>query len=233
MEEELVRATKLASLGEMAAGIAHEIKNPLTGISLGLELLESEISPETKMGKIVEKISRDIDRINEIVSHLLDLARRKKPEMELLSINEIVKDVLLNIAPLAKQSNVKVKTDLHKKLPPINADESQLYQVFLNLGLNSIQAMTDGGRFTISTDKTDRYGKKKVAIIFKDNGPGISKENLHKIFEPFFSSRKGGTGLGMSISHRIVKDHGGSIEVENETGRGAKITVLLPVQKKK
>ena len=231
MEEELIHSSKLAGLGEMAAGIAHEIKNPLTGVALGLEKLENTVSLGTKEVKVLNKVLEDIDRINEIVSRLLDLSRKKKPEMEVLYINDIIKDVLLNIGPLAKQENVEVVTNLNKDLPRINADGGQLYQVFLNLGLNAIQAMPNGGTLAISTDKTDSNGEKRISISFKDSGIGISKENIRKIFEPFFSSRKGGTGLGMSISHRIVKDHGGNIEIESEPGKGTEIIVLLPTYK--
>ena len=227
MEEELIHSSKLAGLGEMAAGIAHEIKNPLTGVSLGLEKLENALSLGTKEAKVLNKVLEDIDRINEIVSRLLDLSRKKKPEMEVLDINDIIKDVLLNIGPLAKQENIEVVTNLNKDLIQINADGGQLYQVFLNLGLNAIQAMPNGGTLAISTDKTDSDGEKRISISFVDSGIGISKDNIRKIFEPFFSSRKGGTGLGMSISHRIVKDHGGSIEIESEPGKGTEIKVLL------
>ncbi len=229
MEEELLHSAKLASLGEMAAGIAHEIKNPLTCISLGLEKLENSIPAESDGTRTVEKISREIERINEIVSRLLDLSRRKKPELETLHANAIIRDVLLNITPLARQEHAAVKTELAPGIAPINADGGQLYQVFLNLSLNAIQAMPKGGTLTITTGEVESDGRTMLAISFADTGVGISKDNIRRIFEPFYSTRKGGTGLGMSISHRIIRDHGGRINVESDLGRGTTITVLLPV----
>ena len=229
MEEELLHSAKLASLGEMAAGIAHEIKNPLTGIALGLEKLERSIPAESNGMQTVEKISREIKRINEIVSRLLDLSRKKKPELEMLHVNAVIRDVLLNITPLARQKRAAVHTELAPGLSPLEADMGQLYQVFLNLSLNAIQAMPKGGTLTIATRELESNGNRTLAISFADTGVGISRENLRRIFEPFYSTRKGGTGLGMSISHRIVQDHGGRISVESEPGHGTTITVLLPV----
>jgi signal transduction histidine kinase len=149
--------------------------------------------------------------------------------MEILQVNGIIRDVLLNIAPLAKQNRTTVKTELSAALPALNADGGQLYQVFLNLALNAIQAMPSGGALTIATRESAYEGKRMAAISFSDTGVGISRENLRRIFEPFFSTRKGGTGLGMSISHRIVRDHGGRIDVTSVPGHGTTITVLLPV----
>ncbi len=228
MEEELIRSTKLAGLGEMAAGIAHEIKNPLTGVSLGLEKLEKAVQPGSREEKVLEKVSRDIDRIDNIVSRLLDLARRKKPELEPQNVNDIVNDVILNISSPATKKRVEIKTPLDDDLPKIYGDENQLYQVFLNLGLNAIQAMNNGGILTISTNRINREGKREISVAFQDTGIGISRENIEKIFEPFFSSREGGTGLGLAISHNIIKDHGGEIKVESVFGEGTTITVFLP-----
>lgn len=228
MEEELIRSTKLAGLGEMAAGIAHEIKNPLTGVALGLEKLEKSVQPGSREEKVLEMVSLDIDRINNIVSRLLDLARRKKPDLELHRVNDIVNDMILNISSPSTQKGIEINTSLTEELAKIYCDESQLYQVFLNLALNAIQAMDKGDTLTISTTRINRKGAKKIAISFRDTGVGISRENIKMIFEPFFSSREGGTGLGLTICHNIIKDHNGELVVESIFGEGTTMTVLLP-----
>lgn len=227
MADELARSNQLAGLGEMAAGIAHEIKNPLTGISLGLEKLERVIPSGLGEEIVLEKITCDIDRISDIVSRLLDLARKDKPEMEPVNLNEILSDVILNISSPAKQAEVELKTSFSEKLPSVNADENQIYQVFLNLALNAIQAMPEGGTLSISSTPVDSEKNPGVMISFQDTGKGIREEDLEKIFEPFYSTRKGGTGLGLAISHNIIKDHGGKIEVESTVGKGTTVNIIF------
>jgi PAS domain S-box-containing protein len=235
LEQKTQLASRLASIGELASGIAHEINNPLTGVIGYAELLMQEDVPE-HIKKDLEVIHEGAQRVAGIVKGLLKFARQSRPERVLVNINEIIEVTLRLRAYELETSNIKVTTNLADELPLIVADPGQLQQVFLNLIINAEMEMRlshSRGKLTIKTKSTDNT----IRICFKDNGPGVAEENLEKIFDPFFTTREAGqgTGLGLSICHGIITEHGGRIWVESQSGKGATFIVELPIvlQKKR
>ena len=226
-QEKLIRTARLASLGELAANVAHEVNNPLTGI-LGYTSLMRDDMPDTNPDK--EKLNviyNETIRIKHIVRNLLDFARQREPKLDKISIVDVVKDTLNLISHLAKVSNVKIVEEYIDDPPPVSVDVQQMKQVFLNLFNNAIYAMPKGGVMKIMVSKE----VKGVNIRVQDSGGGIPKDIIDKIFDPFFTTKPQtkGTGLGLSISHGIVEKHGGTIEVESEVGKGSVFTIRLPV----
>jgi signal transduction histidine kinase/CheY-like chemotaxis protein len=222
-------ASRLATVGQMAAGIAHEINNPLTALVGFVQLLMARKLPEDVM-KDLRVISESAQRVTDIVRRLLTFARQYQPERSRLNINELIKATLELRAYELRTGNIKVTTELDPELPETVADGGQLQQVFLNLIINAETEMTSAhgrGNLLIKTETIDGA----IRISFQDDGPGIPKENLERIFEPFFSTRKAGkgTGLGLSICHGIITGHGGRIYAESEPGKGATFIVELPV----
>jgi signal transduction histidine kinase len=228
-QEKLYLTERLASIGEMAAGIAHEINNPLTGIIMLSQLLErSNIPDEVK--KDVIDIKSEASRVADVVKNLLAFARKQPPSRQLTQINRIIEDVLRLRQYEQTVNNIEVSLDLAPDLPEIMVDNVQMQQVFLNLVLNAEYSMTQSdkqGRLLIASYVSDG----KVVVSISDNGLGIEQENLTKIFQPFFTTKEvgKGTGLGLSLCYGIVKRHGGTISVISEPGKGAKFTVELPI----
>jgi len=229
LQQELYESGRLAAIGELAAGVAHEINNPLTAI-LGFSQRVLRKSHNKSLARDLNRISGEALRAARIVQNLLTFARRREPEKEDCDANDILQRALELRAYELKTSNIKVVADLTPRLPKVRADSHQIQEVFLNVVLNAEQAMVEahqGGTLAIKTCKNKGY----VQIVFSDDGPGIAKENLHRIFLPFFSSRadKGGTGLGLSICHGIVTEHGGKIHAKSQLGEGTTFVVELPV----
>lgn len=225
-QEKLIRTARLASLGELAANVAHEVNNPLTGI-LGYTSLMIDDMPDTHPDK--EKLNviyNETMRIKHIVRNLLDFARQREPKMDKTCIVDVVKDTLSLISHLAKVSNIKIIEEYIDNPPLVSVDTQQMKQVFLNLFNNAIYAMPKGGVMKVMVSKE----AKRLNVSVHDNGGGIPKDIIHKIFDPFFTTKPQtkGTGLGLSISHGIVERHGGTIEVESEIGRGSIFTVRFP-----
>jgi len=229
LQQELYESGRLAAIGELAAGVAHEINNPLTAI-LGFSQRVLRKSHNKSLARDLDRISGEALRAARIVQNLLTFARRREPEKEDCDANDILQRALELRAYELKTSNIKVVADLTPRLPKVRADSHQIQEVFLNVVLNAEQAMVEahqGGTLAIKTCKNKGY----VQIVFSDDGPGIAKENLHRIFLPFFSTRadKGGTGLGLSICHGIVTEHGGKIRAKSRLGEGTTFVVELPV----
>jgi PAS domain S-box-containing protein len=229
LQQELYLSSRLAAIGELAAGVAHEINNPLTGIlGFSQRLLRKSTDEEARRG--LERIHSEAQRAAKVVGNLLTFARRREPKKQYTDINEIVQKALELRAYELKTGNIEVITEFTSSLPWTMADFHQMQEVFLNIILNAEQAMTEtnhGGRLTIKTEE----GKRCLRISFADEGSGIAKENLDKLFDPFFSTRgeRGGTGLGLSICHGIVTEHGGRIYAKSKAGKGATFFVELPV----
>lgn len=219
------RADKLATVGELAAGAAHEIRNPLTAIRSSLQYLESK-SPDETSRTLLATALRETDRIDGIVSALLAFSRPSEISKERHDLRETIEESLDLIAIQAKKNMVAVS----KAVPPepllIRADRGQLKQLFLNVFLNAIQAMPGGGRMGIEARLKD---ERKALVAVTDSGEGIPEENLDRIFDPFFTTKKGGTGLGLSICYNIVKSHQGEIEVKSKAGQGTTILISLPL----
>ena len=233
-EEQLKQATrqqigqseKLASIGRLAAGVAHEINNPLTGVLTFAHLLRQKENMTGQDKQDLDLIVHETSRAAEIVRGLLDFARERPVVKELLDLNEVTRQTLRLIRSQKPVKQVAIVEDLAADLPRVDADKNQLQQVLVNLSLNACEAMPNGGTLSISTLAQDG----KVLVKLTDTGCGIKKEHLGRIFDPFFSTKPvgKGTGLGLSVSYGIIQQHGGSIEVESEEGKGSTFTVVLP-----
>jgi PAS domain S-box-containing protein len=229
LQQELQIASRLATVGEMAAGIAHEINNPLTGVIGFAQLLMKKDIPDDVRGD-VHIIYEGAHRVASITSNLLTFARQYKGKRESTDINDIIKTTLAMRAYEMESSNIKVTTELDPDLPRTIADAGQLQQVFLNIILNAETEMITahgGGNLLVKTERIDDA----IRVSIKDDGPGIARKNLEKIFDPFFTTRDvgKGAGLGLSVCHGIVTGHGGKIYAESKFGKGATFIVELPI----
>jgi PAS domain S-box-containing protein len=229
LQQELYLAQRLAAVGELAAGVAHEINNPLTGV-LGFSQRLMRKSTDKEVSRDLEIIHDEARRAADVVQNLLTFARRRQPKKEYTNINDIVKRTLELRSYALQTSNIEMVTALAHSLPQVMVDFPQIQEVFLNIILNAEQAMSEAhgrGKLIIKTQRI----KDHVRISFADDGPGISPENLVKVFDPFFTTReqKGGTGLGLSACHGIVTEHGGRIYLRSKPGQGATFIVELPL----
>ena len=231
-ESRLVQAAKLAAVGEMAAGVAHELNNPLTTALGFTELVLEDLPEESSIRSNLELVLREAQRARDVVRRLLDFARQGESVHIRSNINEIVTDILALVNHLLRTSGVQVFTSFADGLPWVSVDRSQMKQVVLNLIHNALHAMPTGGELHLTTASRRRDKKDWVAICLKDTGMGIAPDDLERIFEPFFTTRSkdGGTGLGLSVSYGIVADHGGLIEVESQVGKGSIFTIWLPIE---
>jgi len=229
MREGLAHASKLAALGETAAAIAHEIRNPLTVISAYIQLTRQHVPSNTKVLGHLDRVEREIQRLNRVAQHLMSYSSRSNPAWTKVPVNALVEDTLWLIRPRAHAQHVEVMTDYDASSPAVQGDRDQLTQVLLNLLVNACQAMPDGGRIQITTGVKGEGDEAQVTIQIADTGCGIPEEHLPNIFQPFFTTKgKDGTGLGLAISSRIARDHHGTIDVQSEVGRGSVFLIALP-----
>ena len=222
-QENLVRTEKLYAVGEFSAGVAHEIKNPLTSIKLLMQTLAHKKQAVSSEDFAI--FEGEINRIDRIVKEFLAFARPKKLEKKSVNINNALNEVITITSPKMKQSRIELVQDFASGLPVINGNRDGLKQVFLNLVLNSVQAMDEGDTLTIRTMSYD--GKLEVEI--KDTGFGIPAKNLKRIFDPFYTTKEDGTGMGLAIAYTIISDHSGTLNIESKTGIGTTAKVVLPV----
>ena len=229
-ESRLLQAAKLAAVGEMAAGIAHELNNPLTTVTGFVELTLNDLSPAAASRADLELVLREANRARDVVRRLLDFARQTESSRARTDLTEVIEDVVALTRHLIHTSGVELVKDF-AALPWISIDRNQMKQVFLNLIHNALQAMPSGGELYLKTC-VERKGKREwVKTVVRDTGEGIRPEHQARLFEPFFTtkSERGGTGLGLSVTYGIVTEHGGTIDVESESGRGAAFIVWLPI----
>jgi PAS domain S-box-containing protein len=229
IEEQIAQADKLASIGQLSAGIAHEINNPL-GVILGYtQLLIRNEAPETEKFGDLKTIEKHVRNCKAIVEDLLNFARSSKPNEDVIRVDETMEDVLSFMQQHAGLDNISVKTNYDSAVPEMLLDEKKIKQVFMNLIMNAKHAMGKEGSLTISTEY--RKNKGNVVIKIADSGHGIDKKDMARIFDPFFTTKPTGegTGLGLSVSYGIVKNHGGDILVESEVGNGSTFTIILPL----
>jgi two-component system NtrC family sensor kinase len=227
-QDQLIQSEKLASLGKLAAGIAHEINNPLTSILINSHLIAEKLNKDTQCKDNLELITDETARCSAIVKGLLEFSRQTQPEKRLTDVNEVVEKTLLLLSSEALAHKVAIHRDLDLTLPEIMIDGNKIEQVFTNVILNALEAMPAGGDLFIRSKFLPE--NHFMALDFQDSGCGISKENISKIFDPFFTTKeKSGTGLGLSVSYGIVQQHGGRIEVQSEVGKGTTVSILLPV----
>lgn len=239
--QRIERAAKLASLGEIISGIAHEIKNPLAGISCAIQIFYSELSEDDSRKAVIAEVLNQVNRLDRIIKDLLSYAKPKPPMFVPSKISDILEKTLFLVYQEAKKQNIIIDNQVSTKMPELLIDPDQIQQVFLNIIINAVQAMPNGGILTISAsmknkEEVQQEIKKQVVddmfivIKFHDTGKGIPQEDLAFIFEPFFTKKTKGTGLGLSISRKIVHEHGGEIIVESEVGKGSLFSVYLPIR---
>ncbi len=236
LEEHLRRSDKLAALGTMAAGMAHEIKNPLSSLKVFTQMMPMKFDNAEYRKKYSEIMPREINRIDRIVEGLLSYARTSRPNYELVSLNEIIEEA----AGFFKQSAEEKKVDIRTSLVDVHdiiGDRQQLSQVFVNIILNAVQSIETGGSVDISSKKIGKKIKGEerecVCVEIKDTGVGIGEEDMPKLFDPFFTTKYGGTGLGLTIAHGIIDGHGGLIEAESSLSKGSVFRVCIPVGQRK
>jgi two-component system NtrC family sensor kinase len=225
---QLFRSEKLASIGKLAAGVAHEINNPLTGVLTNASLLLEDLPDGDPKKEDVNVIVSETIRCREIVKRLLDFARQTKPQKKLTNINSLVDNIVLLVRNQTTFRNINIERKLEDSIPEIMADSDQIQQVIINFILNASDAMPNGGSLVIQSRVMDN--KEYVELKFTDSGHGIPEENKNRIFDPFFTTKETGTGLGLSISYGIIEQHGGLIHVESELGKGTTFIVQLPIK---
>ncbi len=229
IEEQIAQADKLASIGQLSAGIAHEINNPM-GIILGYtQLLLRNAVPESENYQDLKTIEKHVRNCKSIVEGLLNFARTSKPKTDVIRIDEAMEDVLNFIQQHAGLDNIDIKKDYDLSVPEMHLDEKKIKQVLMNLIMNAKHAIGDAGTLSLSTgfNSSDH----QVYVEIEDNGYGIEKKNLARVFDPFFTTKPTGegTGLGLSVSYGIIKNHGGDILVKSEVGKGSAFKIVLPV----
>ncbi|MBK5275038.1 MAG: HAMP domain-containing protein [Desulfuromonadales bacterium] len=226
--QQLEQADRLASIGEMAAGIAHEIKNPLAGISAALSIIRDDITVADPRNAILGEVLQQVQRLDKTVNDLLFFGKPSLPELTCIDINYILETTCKFASQHRSVMNIKKEINLAPDLPPVYADGKQMQQVFLNLILNAFQAMAGGGTLTITTGTVMRQGREYVSIDVADTGSGIPPQVLEKIFTPFFTTKAQGTGLGLPICCKLIKLHDGDIRVSSDDRHGTIFTVELP-----
>lgn len=228
LEDQLLQAEKLSSIGLLAAGIAHEINTPITGISSYTQMLLKEDVESDRRKSILEKIEKQTFRAAEIVNSLLSFSRMSGSEFKAVDINQLITDSLALLDHQLQLNHIKVESDFENALPPIYGNMGKLQQVFVNLFLNARDAMPSGGELAIHTGMNESM----VVVDISDTGTGIAKEYLKKIFDPFFTTKSigKGTGLGLAVTYGIVQEHGGRIFVDSDSGKGTRFTLKLPTR---
>ena len=223
--EALARSETLVALGQLSAGIAHEIRTPLTSIKLFIQSLEEELPLDDEQNRGFDIIRGEIDRMEETVRRFLDFARTAEPKFEMVAINKIIADAVSLVKTRIKRRGIILETS-EGALPPISADKKQLTQVFLNLFLNSIEAMPAGGKIVVSVGLNEN--EESLMITVEDTGCGIEESEIPYIFDPFFTTKETGTGMGLAIVYNAIEQHSGKIEVESRAGEGTRFTLSLP-----
>lgn len=233
-QEERASGEKFATLSQLSAGVAHEVGNPLNALQIHLELLKKEIKKlssksREKLINFVKVIREEIDRLDKIVTQFLEASRPSPLKLEEVMIENIMEELITFLSPEFRKNKIEIRENYLSYIPSVLLDRNQIRQAFLNIFKNSIEAMPKGGHIYISTFlKGDR-----VEIRIQDEGIGIPKDKLYRIFEPYFTTKEKGSGLGLMITYRIIKAHGGEIKVKSKVREGTEITVVLPIKRGK
>lgn len=230
INEQLVRSAKMASLGQLSATIAHEIRNPLTSIKMRLYSLEEELKSKHNTKDDMNVITEEINRMEKTVKNFLDFARLPEPNLEKCNLNQILENTISLVLPKANSQNIQIQKRFDTLSPRLEVDKEQMRQVFLNIMLNAIEAMPNGGTLEIATTKNQDKKLKNISEIkIRDTGVGISGDFKKRLFEPFFTTKTEGTGLGLFIASRIIQMHKGTIEIDSQPQQGTTVTVKLPI----
>jgi two-component system sensor histidine kinase HydH len=230
LQEKVRRSERLASLGRLAAGIAHEIRNPLSSIRGFAQYFMRRLKGQEEEQGYASIMVKEVDRLNRVITELLDFARPKEPHREPQSLEEIANYSLMLLNSEFSQKKIIIEKFFAPNLPKLEVDRDQISQALLNLFLNSLESMEGGGKIEISLKRIDQPLALEVAVT--DTGRGIAKEDLGKVFEPFFSTKRKGSGLGLAIVHQIVTSHGGDIAVNSREGMGTTFRITLPVNER-
>jgi len=234
LTEEKIESERITTLTMLAAGVAHELGNPLNSLTIHLQLLSRrlrKLDPKSanKLEELLEIAQGEIKRMDGIITQFLAAIRPTQPQFNRLHLNDLIQETLKVLKPELKQANVRVKLELRSDLPAMLLDGDQIKQAFYNLIRNACQSMPNGGVLTIGGTFNDF----EVRLSFDDQGKGISAESMGNLFQPFYTTRKSGTGLGLLIVRRIIREHGGEIELESKVGEGTRINIYLPLAEKR
>jgi signal transduction histidine kinase len=228
IEEQLRRSEKLSTLGEMAAVLAHEIRNPLGSIRGTAEILRDDYRPGDPKHEFIEIQIKETERLNHVVEDFLRMARQQPLDLRDCSIREELETIVTLVAKDAQDRGVSLRLEQNVEQAVIRGDGEKLRQGFLNIVINALQATPSGGSVSISLNKVESG----FVINFRDSGPGISPENLQRIFEPFYTTKSDGTGLGLAVTRKIIDGHAGTMDIKSEVGRGTTVSVRLPLQER-
>jgi PAS domain S-box-containing protein len=233
IQEEILRMDRLVSLGKLASGIAHELRNPLAGIKTTAQALGEEMSGDDSRREYLHRITKEIDRLNDLLKTFFSFAKPQNLNLVYCHIKDIINEIIPFLIKEIADKGIRFIETYHPQLPKIKVDKTQMHQVFLNLFLNAIQAMPNGGELTIEANPMISNSLKEVKqnfvkIVISDTGRGIPSQIVHKIFDPFFTTKSKGIGLGLSITYQIIKKHGGTIKVESQWEKGTSFVINLP-----
>jgi PAS domain S-box-containing protein len=233
IQEEILRMDRLVSLGKLASGIAHELRNPLAGIKTTAQALSEEMSFNDSKREYLSRITKEIDRLNELLKSFFSFAKPQRLNLASCHIKDIVNEIIPFLIKEIADKGIRFIEIYHPELPKIRVDKNQMHQVFLNLFLNAIQAMPTGGQLRIQVHPlisggSDGISQRFIQILISDTGKGIPANLVNKIFDPFFTTKSKGIGLGLSIAYQIIKKHEGTIQVRSEWERGTMFDIRLP-----
>jgi two-component system nitrogen regulation sensor histidine kinase GlnL len=239
LEGTLRRADRLSMLGTLAAGLAHEIKNPLGGIKGAAQLLSMELSTESPLQDYTQIMVKEAERINFIIEELMDLGSPRQPEIGDVDLTRVMNDIVLLQREAARSRNIHFKLKLDPSIPPVQGDEGLLTRLFLNLIKNARESISDEGNVVIETRIASNYhmtgpGRRSspmVDIVISDTGCGIDKQEMDRIFTPYFTTKSKGSGLGLAISQKIIEDHNGLLKIESTPQEGTTVTISLPLRR--
>ena len=226
--EQMERADRLASIGEMAAGIAHEIKNPLAGISAAITIIKDDLSSDDPRNEILVEVLQQVQRLDKTLNDLLFFGKPSLPELTCIDIHDMLRKTLKFASQHRGVSNIEKRVVFDAEQSTVYADPKHMQQVFLNIFLNAFQAMTGGGTLTVTTSVANDAGQEFIQIDVADTGPGIPRQVLEKIFTPFFTTKAQGTGLGLPICNKLIKLHNGKLSVTSNDSHGTVFSVRLP-----
>jgi signal transduction histidine kinase len=226
LRKQMARMDRFASMGRLSAGLAHEIRNPLTGISLMLDDLHDRLLKNDADRQLIRRSLKEIERLEGLVDGLLNFASAVPPKLRMANIADVLSDTLFFVKKQCERQKIVLETDFEPDLPMISLDPDKIKQALLNLLTNALDAMKNGGKLRISAKNTNGG----IELIFSDTGVGISPADLPNIFEPFYTTKAEGTGLGLAITHNIVSEHGGKIEAESRQGTGSRFILFFPFE---
>jgi PAS domain S-box-containing protein len=233
IQEEILRMDRLVSLGKLASGIAHELRNPLAGIKTTAQALGEEMSGDDSRREYLHRITKEIDRLNDLLKTFFSFAKPQNLNLVHCHIKDIINEIIPFLIKEIADKGIRFIETYHPQLPKVKVDKTQMHQVFLNLFLNAIQAMPNGGELKIEagpimSNSLEGFKQNFIKVVISDTGRGIPPHIVHRIFDPFFTTKYKGIGLGLSITYQIIKKHGGTIKVESRWEKGTSFVINLP-----